>query len=102
MHGANRDSDCFPHPQPPQPIPCRPLALNESLVLLSGCLQITTVKKKQRRKTATSRAIAHGVPFFRASLPRTVQLQKVTIRTPGNKTHGKNVCRADLVVGGKD
>lgn len=63
------------------------LTLKESLVLLSGCLQITRVTPKQRRKTITSRQIAHVVPFIRGSLPRTVKLQKVTIRKPGNKIH---------------
>lgn len=63
------------------------LALNESLVLLSGCLQMMTVKTKQMRKMTTSMLMAQIAPLIRTFLARTAKLQKLTIRKPENKKH---------------
>lgn len=56
------------------------LTLNESLVLLSGCLQMMIVTREQRRTDPASIKIAHNSPFVRASFPSTATMQKVMIR----------------------
>lgn len=56
------------------------LTLNDSLVLLSGCLQMTTMTTEQRRADPVSTKPAHSPPSARAFFPRTATVQKVTIR----------------------
>lgn len=53
--------------------------LNESLVLLSGCLQMTPVTSMQRRTDPVITKTAHSVPSARASLPSTATMHTVMI-----------------------
>lgn len=56
------------------------LTLNESLVLLSGCLQMMTVTIEQRMAEMMSMKMAHNSTFVRAFFPSTVTMQKMMIR----------------------
>ena len=69
------------------------LTLNESLVLLSGCLQMMTVTREQRRADPASIKIAHNSPFVRASFPSTATMQKVMIRI-AKKERGREGCNS--------
>lgn len=67
-----------------QCVPYRPaklLTLNESLVLLSGCLQMMPVTSMQRRTEPVMRKTAHSVPSARASLASTATMHTMMIRT---------------------
>lgn len=54
--------------------------MNESLVLLSDCLQMMPVTIAQRTADPATTKIAHGSPLLRASLPSTATMHKVMIR----------------------
>lgn len=71
----------------PQAHQAKLLTLNESLVLLSGCLQMTPMVITLRRAVLVTTRIAHSSPLPRASLPITATMHTVRMKiTKGRQT----------------
>lgn len=67
------------------------LTLNESWVLLSGCLQMMTVITEQRIAETMSIKMAHNSTFVRAFFPSTVTMQKMMIRIAEDRKRGRQM-----------